>query len=65
MNRHDVHLSTDVEAAQAVGGRGAEDVVIVEVDSYRMHPDGAQFRISEDCAWLVATVPARYLRRLP
>jgi putative RNA 2'-phosphotransferase len=60
-SRRDVHLSVDVETAQAVGGRRGRPVVL-EVDAARMEEDGHEFRVSENGVWLVAHVPARYLR---
>lgn len=64
MNRYDVHLSADVATASAVGARRRGELVVLEVDSYRLHRDGARFRISENDVWLVPAVPPAYLRRL-
>lgn len=65
MKRHDVHLSTDIETAKAVGRRRTGVGVVLEVDAYRMHRDGGRFCISENSVWLAPVVPWRYLRQLP
>ncbi|WP_436773686.1 RNA 2'-phosphotransferase [Yinghuangia sp. YIM S09857] len=62
MDRHDVHLSPDVETARRVGARRGRPVVLV-VDAGRMHADGHVFRVSANGVWLVPTVPPGYLRR--
>lgn len=64
MRRHHVHLSTDVSTALAVGARRGAPVVL-EVDAHRMHRDGIRFFVSENGVWLVDSVPAKYLRRVP
>lgn len=62
MDRHDVHLSPDLETARRVGARRGRPVVLV-VDAGRMHADGHEFRVSDNGVWLVPTVPPDYLRR--
>lgn len=62
MDRHDVHLSPDVETARRVGARRGRPVVLV-VDAGRMHADGHVFRVSDNGVWLVAAVPPEYLSR--
>jgi len=59
--RHAVHLSSDVETAHRVGARRGSHVVLV-VDAASMHADGHEFTVSANGVWLVAAVPARYLR---
>lgn len=63
MGRHHVHLSADVETAQAVGARHGRPVIFV-VDSAAMHADGHQFFRSANGVWLVDTVPPAFLRLL-
>lgn len=63
MNRHHVHLSSDLATASAVGGRRGEPVIL-EVDAHRMHREGARFYVSDNGVWLVDSVAPRYLRRL-
>ncbi|MCF2532985.1 RNA 2'-phosphotransferase [Yinghuangia soli] len=62
MDRHDVHLSPDADTARRVGARRGRPVVLV-VESGRMHRDGHVFRVSANGVWLVAAVPAEYVRR--
>lgn len=62
MDRHDVHLSPDLDTATRVGARRGRPVVLV-VDAARMHRDGHEFRVSDNGVWLVAAVPPEYLRR--
>ncbi len=61
MDRHDVHLSKDVETAAKVGERRGKPVILV-VDSQGMASDGYQFRLSENGVWLTDHVPPMYLR---
>jgi putative RNA 2'-phosphotransferase len=60
MNRHDVHLSTDIETARRVGARRGRPVVFV-VAAGRMAEDGHEFRRSDNGVWLIAAVPPAYL----
>ncbi|MDI2126377.1 RNA 2'-phosphotransferase [Yinghuangia seranimata] len=62
MDRHDVHLSPDVDTARRVGARRGRPVVLL-VDAGRMHEDGHVFRVSDNGVWLVPVVPPGYLRR--
>lgn len=60
MRRHHVHLSLDVAAAIAVGGRRGTPVLL-EVDAHQMHFDGHRFWLSDNGVWLVLAVPPQYL----
>jgi putative RNA 2'-phosphotransferase len=62
-DRHDVHLSPDVQTARRVGARRGQAVVLV-VDAGALARDGARFARSANGVWLVAHVPSRYLRVL-
>jgi putative RNA 2'-phosphotransferase len=61
MNRHDVHLSKDIETAMKVGQRRGKPVVLI-IDSESMSADGFQFRVSENGVWLTDHVPPRYIQ---
>lgn len=61
MNRHDVHLSKDMETAMKVGERRGKPVVLV-IDSTRMAANGFTFRLSENGVWLTDHVPPQYIR---
>jgi len=61
--RHDVHLSPDLETATKVGSRRGKPVIL-EIDSGRMHREGFVFRCSANGVWLVDSVPALYIKRL-
>lgn len=61
MNRHDVHLSQDVETAAKVGERRGKPIILI-VDAGKMSTDGYKFRLSENGVWLTDHVPPRYLR---
>jgi len=61
MNRHDVHLSTDVETATKVGRRHGAPVVL-RVEAAAMHEAGFTFYRSANGVWLVESVPPEYLR---
>ena len=62
MDRHDVHLSKDVETATRVGARRGKPIILV-VDAARMAADGYKFRLSANGVWLTDHVPPQYLRR--
>ena len=61
MSRHHVHLSADLETAQAVGSRHGRPVVLT-VDAAAMRRDGAVFYCTENRVWLVDEVAPRYLK---
>lgn len=61
MNRHDVHLSADIQTAAKVCQRRGKPVILA-VDSARMAADGIKFRVSANGVWLTEHVPPRYIR---
>ena len=62
-NRHHVHLSADTTTALKVGSRHGKPVIF-RIDTTSMRRDGFTFYLSENGVWLVAEVPAKYLRLL-
>lgn len=60
MDRHDVHLSLDVETAAKVGSRRGKPVILV-IDAARMAADGFTFRVSDNGVWLTDHVPPEYI----
>lgn len=63
MNRHDVHLSKDVQTATKVGQRRGKPVILV-IESAKMAADGYKFRMSANGVWLTDHVPPQYIRLL-
>ena len=63
MQRHHVHLSSDVGAAIKVGARHGSPIVFA-VDTVRMQQDGFAFYVSANGVWLVDAVPPDYLTRI-
>lgn len=61
MNRHHVHLTSDLGTANTVGARRKKSVVIFVVDTEKMLADGVEFFKSDNGVWLVDFVPSRYL----
>ena len=61
MNRHHVHLSTDLAIAAKVGQRRGKAVVL-EIAAGNMTQDGFLFYRSENEVWLVDHVPAKYIK---
>ena len=59
-NRHDVHLSEELDTATNVGGRHGKPVILT-VHSLKMHQAGHKFFVSENGVWLTAFVPAEYI----
>lgn len=62
MDRHDVHLSKDIQTATKVGQRRGRPVILV-IESGRMAADGFTFRLSENGVWLTDHVPPQYIWR--
>ncbi len=60
MNRHHVHLSADLETAQAVGSRRGK-AVIFGVDTATMVEKGYAFFVSDNGVWLTDAVPPEFL----
>ncbi|MEM6292190.1 MAG: RNA 2'-phosphotransferase [Myxococcota bacterium] len=61
--RHHVHLSEDEETARVVAKRRGNPVVFL-VDAAGMVAGGFTFQLAPNGVWLVASVPASYLRRM-
>ena len=61
MERHAVHLSSDLATATRVGARRGRPVVL-RVAAGEMHREGHTFTRSENGVWLAQAVPARFLR---
>jgi putative RNA 2'-phosphotransferase len=61
--RHHVHLSSTIEAAEAVGARRGRPVVL-SVAALSMAQAGFTFRLSSNGVWLTDGVPPTYLRKL-
>ncbi len=59
-NRHQVHLSKDVDTAINVGNRHGK-VVVMKVKALEMHQAGFEFFVSENQVWLTDQVPVEYL----
>ena len=58
--RHHVHLSIDIKTASNVGKRHGK-LIILAIDTKKMHQDGYQFYLSDNNVHLVDEVPAKYL----
>lgn len=58
--RQYVHLSSDIETAKEVGSRYGK-LVILTIDSKKMHQDGYQFFISDNHVWLTEQVNSKFL----
>ena len=61
MNRHDVHLSPDIQTASRVGQRRGKPIVLT-IDAGKMAADGFKFRVSANGVWLTERVPPQYIR---
>ena len=60
MNRHHVHLHTDLKTASAVGARRG-DSVILSIRAGDMHRAGFEFFVTENGVWLTDSVPAKFI----
>jgi putative RNA 2'-phosphotransferase len=59
--RQYVHLSTNPQAAVAVGRRHGNPVVL-EIDAKAMHSEGIEFFQTAPETWIVRMVPVRFIR---
>lgn len=59
-----VHLSSDTEIAEKVGARHGKPV-IYRVASGKMAREGFEFFLSANHVWLIRSVPAEYLEKMP
>lgn len=59
--RHHVHLSTDIDTANAVGKRYGKPTIL-EVDAGAMHQQGFEFFLSENDVWLTEFIPIRFIK---
>lgn len=57
-----VHLSATEEEALAVGGRHAEDPVLLEIDTAAARERGITFHRATDLIWLCPALPVEVLR---
>ena len=60
MNRNHVHLSRDVQTAQAVGARHGRPVIF-QINAAAMAAAGHTFYCSDNGVWLTDTVPVEFL----
>ncbi len=63
MQRHHVHLSSEIETAQAVGIRYGKPVIF-RIDTEKMLAENFKFCVSANGVWLVEGVPPEFLEIL-
>ncbi len=63
-NRQHVHVSSSLETAIKVGRRHGS-VVVLLIDSGKMHQDGYVYFQSENGVWLTKEIPGKYLKEMP
>jgi len=63
MSRNHVHLSADVQTAEAVGGRGKRGVpVILRIRAQELHEKEVKFYLSQNGVWLTeSTIPFEFV----
>jgi putative RNA 2'-phosphotransferase len=64
MNRHHVHLSSDIETARIVGSRRSGQCVILEIDALAMTSYEFSFFRSENGVWHVDEIPLDFVKEL-
>lgn len=62
MNRHDVHLSPDIETATKVGARRGKPVIL-KVAASNMVRAGHEFRLTGNQVWLAEIVPPEFIEQ--
>lgn len=63
MQRHHVHLSTNIKTAENVGSRHGK-VVILSVNTKAMQEEGHVFFVSANGVWLTESVPPQFLSKV-
>lgn len=60
MQRHHVHLSTEIETARVVGNRYGKPVIF-KIETEKMLAENFKFYVSANGVWLVESVPPEFL----
>jgi putative RNA 2'-phosphotransferase len=60
MNRHHVHLSSDIKTAELVGSRRGIPLILA-INTNEMHRNGHKFYLSDNNVWLTERVPSKYI----
>ena len=63
MQRHHVHLSTEIKTAKSVGTRYGKPVIF-KIDTEKMLAENFKFYVSANGVWLVESVPPEFLEIL-
>lgn len=63
MQRHHVHLSTEIETAKSVGTRYGKPVIF-KIETEKMLAENFKFYVSANGVWLVESVPPEFLEIL-
>lgn len=63
MQRHHVHLSTEIETAKSVGTRYGKPVIF-KIDTKKMLAEDFKFYVSANGVWLTESVPPKFLEIL-
>jgi putative RNA 2'-phosphotransferase len=61
--RHHVHLSADIDTANAVGQRYGKPVIL-KIKALLMHQQGFKFFLSENGVWLTDKVPVEFIESI-
>jgi len=59
MERHHVHLSSDIGTAKNVGSRRGKPIIL-KIEAQKMHKDGVTFFLSKNGVWLTDHVDPKY-----
>ena len=62
--RQYVHMSQDVETAQAVGKRHDPKPCILVINAKQAWEDGIQFYIGNEKVWLADAIPGKYIEQM-
>ena len=63
-SRQYVHMSQDVETAEAVGRRHDAKPCILVIDAKRAWEDGIKFYIGNEKVWLADAIPSKYIEQM-
>lgn len=59
-SRQHVHLSTDIDTANAVGQRYGKPIIL-KINALAMFEQGHEFYVSENGVWLTESVPEKFI----
>jgi putative RNA 2'-phosphotransferase len=64
MNRHYVHLSTDIDTAKQVASRKSKNTVILIIKAIEAYRENVHFYQGSENVWLADEIPSRFISKV-